>query len=59
MAKVRRRRVLAQVGAVSAATLAEDTDLTMAVIIAGWRVVYEEAAVAWTEAPSSLRQLWR
>jgi cellulose synthase/poly-beta-1,6-N-acetylglucosamine synthase-like glycosyltransferase len=31
----------------------------MAVIRAGWRVVYEPDAVAWTEAPSSLRQLWR
>jgi cellulose synthase/poly-beta-1,6-N-acetylglucosamine synthase-like glycosyltransferase len=24
-----------------------------------WRVTYEESAIAWTEAPSSLRQLWR
>ena len=32
-------------------TLAEDTDLTMAICRAGWRVVYEETAVAWTEAP--------
>jgi cellulose synthase/poly-beta-1,6-N-acetylglucosamine synthase-like glycosyltransferase len=54
-----RREALADVGGVSAATLAEDTDLTMAIIRAGWRVVYEERAVAWTEAPSSLRQLWR
>ena len=54
-----RREVLEQVGGVSSATLAEDTDLTMAVLQAGWRVVYAEHAVAWTEAPSSLRQLWR
>lgn len=26
---------------------------------AGWRVVYEERAVAWTEAPASLGALWR
>ncbi|MEU0218702.1 glycosyltransferase [Streptomyces sp. NPDC006265] len=39
--------------------LAEDTDLTMALWRAGWRVVYEESAVAWTEVPTSLRQLWR
>jgi cellulose synthase/poly-beta-1,6-N-acetylglucosamine synthase-like glycosyltransferase len=25
----------------------------------GWRVVYEENALAWTEAPTSLSQLWR
>ena len=32
-------------------TLAEDTDLTMALCRAGWRVVYEETAIAWTEVP--------
>jgi cellulose synthase/poly-beta-1,6-N-acetylglucosamine synthase-like glycosyltransferase/peptidoglycan/xylan/chitin deacetylase (PgdA/CDA1 family) len=54
-----RRAALAGVGGVSNDTLAEDTDLTMAVCRHGWRVVYEETALAWTEAPSSIRQLWR
>jgi cellulose synthase/poly-beta-1,6-N-acetylglucosamine synthase-like glycosyltransferase/peptidoglycan/xylan/chitin deacetylase (PgdA/CDA1 family) len=54
-----RRSALRDVGGVSEQTLAEDTDLTMAVIRAGWRVVYTPDAVAWTEAPASLRQLWR
>ncbi|HEX5596700.1 MAG TPA: bifunctional polysaccharide deacetylase/glycosyltransferase family 2 protein [Micromonosporaceae bacterium] len=54
-----RRQVLAEVGGVPAETLAEDTDLTMAILRAGWRVIYEEHAIAWTEAPASLRQLWR
>ena len=54
-----RREALADVGGVPSATLAEDTDLTMSIIRAGWRVVYEESAIAWTEAPSTLRQLWR
>ncbi|HEX5594495.1 MAG TPA: bifunctional polysaccharide deacetylase/glycosyltransferase family 2 protein [Micromonosporaceae bacterium] len=54
-----RREVLLDVGGVPAETLAEDTDLTMAILRAGWRVIYEEHAIAWTEAPSSLRQLWR
>ena len=54
-----RREALAAVGGVSDDTLAEDTDLTMAICRTGWRVVYEESALAWTEAPSSLRQLWR
>jgi cellulose synthase/poly-beta-1,6-N-acetylglucosamine synthase-like glycosyltransferase/peptidoglycan/xylan/chitin deacetylase (PgdA/CDA1 family) len=54
-----RRQALAAVGGLSTETLAEDTDLTMAICRAGWLVVYEETAVAWTEAPSSLRQLWR
>ncbi|MFF8937008.1 bifunctional polysaccharide deacetylase/glycosyltransferase family 2 protein [Streptomyces paradoxus] len=54
-----RRDALMGVGGVSGDTLAEDTDLTMALWRAGWRVVYEESAVAWTEVPTSLRQLWR
>ncbi len=54
-----RRDALMGVGGVSEATLAEDTDLTMALWRAGWRVVYEETAIAWTEVPTSLGQLWR
>ncbi|MBO2455626.1 glycosyltransferase [Actinomadura barringtoniae] len=54
-----RRNALASVGGVSDETLAEDTDLTMAICRAGWRVVYEETALAWTEAPASIRQLWK
>ncbi|BCL26438.1 bi-functional transferase/deacetylase [Streptomyces aurantiacus] len=54
-----RRDALVGVGGVSDDTLAEDTDLTMALWRAGWRVLYEESAVAWTEVPTSLRQLWR
>jgi cellulose synthase/poly-beta-1,6-N-acetylglucosamine synthase-like glycosyltransferase/peptidoglycan/xylan/chitin deacetylase (PgdA/CDA1 family) len=54
-----RRPALEAVGGVSSATLAEDTDLTIALGRAGWRVVYAEDARAWTEAPSSLRALWR
>jgi peptidoglycan/xylan/chitin deacetylase (PgdA/CDA1 family)/glycosyltransferase involved in cell wall biosynthesis len=54
-----RRKTLRQVGGVSRDTLAEDTDLTMAICRSGWRVVYEQSAIAWTEAPATLRQLWR
>ena len=54
-----RRTALAAVGGVSPDTLAEDTDLTMALCRSPWRVVYAPEAIAWTEAPSSLRQLWR
>lgn len=54
-----RRSALDAVGGVPAATLAEDTDLTMAVARAGWRLEYEQAAVAWTEVPSTLPQLWK
>jgi len=54
-----RRRTLEEVGGVSDDTLAEDTDLTMAICRAGWRVVYAPEARAWTEAPATLGQLWR
>ncbi|MER6950181.1 bifunctional polysaccharide deacetylase/glycosyltransferase family 2 protein [Nonomuraea sp. NPDC000554] len=54
-----RRSALLALGGVSDDTLAEDTDLTMALCRAGWRVVYEEKALAWTEAPATLGQLWR
>ena len=54
-----RCEALQQVGGVSTDTLAEDTDLTMAVVRGGWRVVYEQRARAWTEAPSTLSDLWK
>lgn len=54
-----RRQALEDVGGVSDDTLAEDTDLTMAICRAGWRVVYAPTALAWTEAPATLGQLWR
>ncbi|MGH2879777.1 MAG: bifunctional polysaccharide deacetylase/glycosyltransferase family 2 protein [Solirubrobacteraceae bacterium] len=54
-----RRRALADIGGVSGATLAEDTDVTLDIGRAGWRVVYEHRARAWTEAPSTLRALYR
>lgn len=54
-----RREALERVGGVSDLTLAEDTDLTMALCRDGWRVVYEGHARAWTEAPASLGALWQ
>ncbi|AEV84339.1 putative mannan synthase 9 [Actinoplanes sp. SE50] len=54
-----RRAAIQDAGGVSAQTLAEDTDFTMSILRAGWDVVYEPAAIAWTEAPANFRQLWR
>jgi cellulose synthase/poly-beta-1,6-N-acetylglucosamine synthase-like glycosyltransferase len=54
-----RRSALLAVGGMTDDTLAEDTDLTMALGMAGWQVVYEENARAWTEAPATLGQLWK
>ncbi|MFF0832228.1 MULTISPECIES: glycosyltransferase [unclassified Streptomyces] len=53
-----RRSALERVGGMSDDTLAEDTDITMAMHRDGWHVVYAEKARAWTEAPESVQQLW-
>jgi cellulose synthase/poly-beta-1,6-N-acetylglucosamine synthase-like glycosyltransferase/peptidoglycan/xylan/chitin deacetylase (PgdA/CDA1 family) len=53
-----RRTALERVGGMSEDTLAEDTDITMAIHRDGWHVVYAENARAWTEAPESVQQLW-
>jgi hypothetical protein len=54
-----RKSALADVGGLSHDTLAEDTDLTMSLLRRGWRVVYQETARSRTEAPATLRALWR
>ncbi|MFJ4537592.1 bifunctional polysaccharide deacetylase/glycosyltransferase family 2 protein [Streptomyces tibetensis] len=54
-----RVEALRDAGMMSADTLAEDTDITMALHRAGWEIRYVPDALAWTEAPVSLRQLWR
>lgn len=54
-----RRDALIRVGGVSDETLAEDTDLTMSLCRDGWRVVYQDDARAWTEAPATLGALWK
>ncbi|GAC1444186.1 MAG: glycosyltransferase [Mycobacteriales bacterium] len=54
-----RRQAVTDAGGLSTDTLAEDTDITMSILRAGYRVVHEERARAWTEAPSSITDLWR
>ena len=54
-----RKEALREVGGLSDDTLAEDTDLTIALGRAGWKVVFEDRALAWTEAPATAGQLWR
>jgi cellulose synthase/poly-beta-1,6-N-acetylglucosamine synthase-like glycosyltransferase len=54
-----RALALTEVGGFSDDTLAEDTDLTMALQRAGWRIVYEPRAIAFTEVPQGLHDLWR
>ncbi|MCL2458586.1 MAG: glycosyltransferase [Desulfobulbus sp.] len=43
------------VGGISAETLAEDTDLTLALHKHGYAIHYAPRAVAWTEAPETVR----
>jgi cellulose synthase/poly-beta-1,6-N-acetylglucosamine synthase-like glycosyltransferase len=52
-----RREALRQLGGYPPDTLAEDQDLTIAIQRAGWKVHYDQYAVAWTEAPESFKTL--
>ena len=54
-----RRDVLWSVGGYDNDTFAEDADLTLKILSAGWHVAYEEGAVAWTEAPEFYLDLVR
>jgi cellulose synthase/poly-beta-1,6-N-acetylglucosamine synthase-like glycosyltransferase len=46
-----RREALEEVGGYDTDTFAEDADLTLKLVGSGWKVVYEDRAIAWTEAP--------
>ena len=52
-----RRSALEEAGGFSLDTLAEDTDLTLCLHRANYRIAYAPEAVAWTEAPETLRSL--
>jgi cellulose synthase/poly-beta-1,6-N-acetylglucosamine synthase-like glycosyltransferase/peptidoglycan/xylan/chitin deacetylase (PgdA/CDA1 family) len=54
-----RRSALQEVGGMSSDTLAEDTDVTIALGRRGWKVVYAEDARAFTETPGNWGGLWR
>jgi cellulose synthase/poly-beta-1,6-N-acetylglucosamine synthase-like glycosyltransferase/spore germination protein YaaH/peptidoglycan/xylan/chitin deacetylase (PgdA/CDA1 family) len=46
-------------GGFSAQTVAEDTDLTIAIRRAGWRICYDEEAIGYTQAPETAGALIR
>lgn len=54
-----RREALVKAGGYSDATLAEDADLTLSLQRLGYSIVQENNAVAWTEAPLTLRGLFK
>jgi cellulose synthase/poly-beta-1,6-N-acetylglucosamine synthase-like glycosyltransferase len=54
-----RKEAIDKAGGLSLETLAEDTDLTLALHKDQQRIVYVPGAIAWTEAPESVRTLAR
>src|SRR5256884_1464542 len=54
-----RKDAIAEAGGLSLQTLAEDTDLTLSLHRQRQRIVYVPDAIAWTEAPESVRTLAR
>jgi cellulose synthase/poly-beta-1,6-N-acetylglucosamine synthase-like glycosyltransferase len=52
-----RRSALMTLGGFPLDTLAEDQDLTIAIQVAGFRVLFDASAIAWTEAPATVRGL--
>ena len=54
-----RKSLVLEVGGFSTDTLAEDQDLTMAILKRGHHVAYADQAIGYTEAPDSLKLLFR
>ncbi|HUN61765.1 MAG TPA: glycosyltransferase [Candidatus Sulfotelmatobacter sp.] len=54
-----RRKAIEEAGGITADTVAEDADLTIAIRRRGWRITYDEDAIAWTEAPETAGMLIR
>jgi peptidoglycan-N-acetylglucosamine deacetylase len=54
-----RKQAIEAAGGITADTVAEDADLTIAIRRLGWRIGYDEEAIAWTEAPETPGQLIR
>jgi peptidoglycan-N-acetylglucosamine deacetylase len=54
-----RRQAVEQLGGFPGDTVAEDQDLTIALQRAGYRVLFDSSAIAWTEAPTTFRGLAR
>ncbi|HEY2123990.1 MAG TPA: polysaccharide deacetylase family protein [Chthoniobacterales bacterium] len=54
-----RKSAIEEAGGLSLETLAEDTDLTLALHKHGQRIIYVPGAIAWTEAPETIRTLAR
>jgi cellulose synthase/poly-beta-1,6-N-acetylglucosamine synthase-like glycosyltransferase/peptidoglycan/xylan/chitin deacetylase (PgdA/CDA1 family)/spore germination protein YaaH len=54
-----RAEAINEAGGFTADTVAEDTDLTITIRRAGWKIYYEEEAIGWTDAPETAAALVR
>ena len=54
-----RKTAIEAAGGITADTVAEDADLTIGIRRLGWRITYDEEAIAWTEAPDTAGALIR
>jgi cellulose synthase/poly-beta-1,6-N-acetylglucosamine synthase-like glycosyltransferase/peptidoglycan/xylan/chitin deacetylase (PgdA/CDA1 family) len=54
-----RKKAIEAAGGITADTVAEDADLTIAIRRLGWRIGYDEESIAWTEAPETAGALIR
>ena len=52
-----KREALERLGGFPLDTLAEDQDLTIAMLTAGYKVLYDSTAIGWTEAPDTVKGL--
>lgn len=52
-----RKKAIQEVGYYCSDTFAEDADLTLKILAAGWKINYEPNSIAITEAPQKLHQL--
>ncbi len=52
-----RLEAIEEVGGYDTDTFAEDADLTLKLITAGWKIVYEDNAITWTQGPANVLDL--
>ena len=52
-----RKSVVRGLGGYDLDTFAEDCDMTLKLVVAGWHIAYEPLAVAWVETPSRMLDL--
>lgn len=53
-----RKKAIIDAGGYSRDTVVEDQDLTLALLLRDWRIVYEPEAIGFTETPSSARSFF-